>query len=292
MSIEIVHDEDHLFSVPIPLFKHFPDEVCPVNLGPTLGNFYISLPSERFNLHKYVGNSIANIFVVHKNRMTWRCRNRLLHFPDQLHARFVHTHHRKSGIIRARINFKNIFHRCYKACVLVRRDFPILALVRFKFIFFKVLHTVIGETLGTIFSSTIFSAKSRTVHRLLPSGACEQAKAKSFASKSPPNWISRGGVCRSLRSMAAERPCSTNRFFKCSRLREVIPRASATLSTNHLGPYSPASSNSNAREYNTVRAALLPLVDMASNSCRSSLVKVTLYRGAMSSSLYGIYERQ
>ena len=41
--------------------------------------------------------------------------------------------------------------------------------MRLKFIFFKVLHTVIGETLGTIFSSTIFSAKSRMVHRSRPS---------------------------------------------------------------------------------------------------------------------------
>lgn len=78
---------------------------------------------------------------------------------------------------------------------------------------FKVLHTVIGETLGTIFNSIIFSARSRTVHRLRPSGASEHAKAISWASNSPPNWISRGDVDRSLRSMAAERPSSTNLFF-------------------------------------------------------------------------------
>jgi len=52
--------------------------------------------------------------------------------------------------------------------------------MRLKFIFFKVLQTVIGETLGTIFSSTIFSANSRTVHRFRPSGASEQARASKF----------------------------------------------------------------------------------------------------------------
>jgi len=70
-----------------------------------------------------------------------------------------------------------------------------------------------GETLGAIFNSTTFSASNRTVQRFRPGGTSEQAKAKSRASNSPPNWISRGGVSRFFRSIAACSPSSTNLFF-------------------------------------------------------------------------------
>lgn len=90
---------------------------------------------------------------------------------------------------------------------------------------------------------------------------------------------------RFFRSIAAESPSLINYFFKCSRLRVVVTNASATFITIHFGPCSPVSSKSNARAYNTVRAALFPLVEIATKSFRSSSVNVTLYRGAISSSL-------
>ncbi len=258
--------------------------MCPVNLGPTFRDFHLSLSAKCFYFYKYICHAFSNILIIDKNRLSGNSRNWLLYFSDQLNARFVHAQHRKFRVVWTGVYFKNILHCCYKVCILVGRYLPVFALVRLKFIFFKVLQTVIGETLGTIFSSTIFSARSRTVHRLRPSGASEHANAISWASNSPPNWISLGGVSRSFRSIAPEMPSSTNLFFKCSRLRAVIPTASATFSTNHLGPCSPASSSNKARACNTVLAALFPLVEIACNSCRSSLFNVTLYRGAISSS--------
>ena len=167
--------------------QHLLDEMSPINPCPTFSYFYLALSSKWFYLHEDACDSLANIFVIHQNRMAGSYGNRLMNFPDQLHTRFIHAHNRKFHVIRTRINFQNIFHRRYKVGILVWRYLPVFAQVRLNFIFFKVLHTVIGETLGTIFNSTIFSANSRIVHRSRPSGASEQAMAKSLASNSPPN---------------------------------------------------------------------------------------------------------
>ena len=184
-------------------------------------------------------------------------------------------------VVWACVDRKHILHRRNKLSIFIRRYFPILAQMRLKRIFFNVLQTVIGETLGTKFNSTSVSASSRTVQRLRPVGGSEQASANSCASNSPPNRISRGGVSRCFRSMAAGSPASTNRFFRCSRLRGVLPTASPTRATVHFGPCSPASRRSKARADNTVRAALFPLLEIACKSSRSSSVRVTLYLGAI-----------
>ncbi len=59
MRIEVVHNQNHLLGILIPFFKHFSDKMRPVNLGPSFSDFYLSPPSKRFYLNKYVGNSIA-----------------------------------------------------------------------------------------------------------------------------------------------------------------------------------------------------------------------------------------
>ena len=133
--------------------------------------------------------------------------------------------------------------------------------MRLKFIFFKVVQTVIAETVSIILSSTIFPPKALQSsvfcpreHQSTPVPANEPRIPLQIESLSV-------GWRIFLRSIAAKRPSSTNRFFTPSRLRGVAPRASATLMTIHLGPYSPASSNRRALAYNIVRAALFPVVE-------------------------------
>ena len=141
------------------------------------------------------------------------------------------------------------------------------------------------ETVGTILSSTSFSARSRIVQRLRPAGAFEQASWISRASNSPSKTTERGGRSRSLRCRASSNPRSTKRALRCSSVRGVIPSASAASATFHFGPCSPASSKSKARACSTVLAGLTPVVDSDSSISRSSAFNVTRYRGAMNTSL-------
>jgi hypothetical protein len=58
---------------------------------------------------------------------------------------FVHAYHGNRRIVRAAIYFKNILHCRHKSAVSRRGNAPVPAQVRLKFIFFKVLFTVMWE---------------------------------------------------------------------------------------------------------------------------------------------------
>src|SRR3989337_120963 len=120
-----------------------------------------------------------------------------------------------SGIRRSRhcpfrtlhvIDFQDILHICYKGCAPFRGDFPVLAEVRLKFVFFKTRCTVICDTDSAKLSSTALSARSLIVHRRRPSGASEQANAINLASNAPSKMTSRGGFSLGLPSTAAQSP--------------------------------------------------------------------------------------
>lgn len=65
------------------------------------------------------------------------------------------------------------------------RDFPVVAKMTFKFIFFKTRCTAICDTVSAYLSSTVLSASSLTIHLRRPSGASEQANAINLASNAP-----------------------------------------------------------------------------------------------------------
>ena len=188
------------------------------------------------------------------------------------------------GIIGQMIDLQNSFHRCYKCRAPFRRDFPVLAEVRLKFVFFRTRCTVMCDTDGANLSSTALSARSLTVHRRCPSGVSEQAKAISLASNAPSKITSLGGFSRGLRSRAASSPSSTKRFLRCSIVRLVTPSASATSATLHAGPWGPASQSNNARAWTNLLAWVFPRRVNVSSSLRSCSVSVTRYLGDMAAS--------
>ena len=73
--------------------------------------------------------------VLNKDYFLGICITFFKHFFDEMSPAI--RVRRKLPVIRTRINFKNIFHRLYKASIFVGRYFPIFAEVRFKFIFLK-----------------------------------------------------------------------------------------------------------------------------------------------------------
>ncbi len=95
VSVEIIHNQNHFVGICIAFFKHFLNEMRPINLGSPLGDFHLSLSPKGFYLNEYICHSIPNIFVIHKNRLTWSNWDWLLYLSDQLYARFVHAQYRK-----------------------------------------------------------------------------------------------------------------------------------------------------------------------------------------------------
>ena len=143
---------------------------------------------------------------------------------------------------------------------------------------------VMSETEGAIFNSTTCSASRRTVQRVRPFGAGEQASAVRRASN-PPSKVMFAGLALGLRARAASSPSSTKRSLRCSMVRAETPRAVATSATFQDSPaWGPTSHNNSARAWMNFGALVLPLRVKSRNCLRSSSVRVIRYRVAMRTS--------
>src|SRR4030042_4675114 len=284
MGVQIIHNQAYLGRARIAFIKHLFDLHRPILSGAMFSDRYMAIAGQWFYFHKYFRNPVSNVFVVNAYRLSRYARYRLADFADHLFARFIHAHHRVVRIIRYVIDLQDILHMCYKGRTPFRRDFPVLAEVRLKFVFFRTRCTVICDTDAAKLSSTAFSARSLTVQRRRPSGASEQANAINLASNAPSNVTSRGGFSLGLRPSAASSPSSTKRLLRCSIARLLTPSAVATSETFHAGPSAPASHSSSARAWINLLAWVFPRRVIASKSLRSSLVSVTRYLGDMATS--------
>ena len=128
-----------------------------------------------------------------------------------------------------------------------------------------------------ISNSTAFSASSLNVHRLLPSGAWEQASCVIRASTSPVILRGMGGVSRFLRSNVPMGPTSQQRFRSVCICRTEIFSAMATCASFQPGPDSLSSHKSSTlalrRFSKETRVALIT----DSSSVRSSNVSLIRY---------------
>ena len=247
VSVQVVHHQTYSDGVWIAFVEHTFDPPRPVFHRSMLGGCHMAFSSQWLHFEKNLGNAVADVFMVHSFRSSRRASHHFAHFPDELFASFIHTDHRIVVIVWPLVDSNNIFHMGYKRGAPLRRDFPVLAEMRLKFVFLSMRCMVICDTFGARFNSTAFSASNRTVQRRRPSGASEQARAIRRASKAPSKVTPRGGFSGCLRSNAASSPSSTKRFFKCSMVRDVTPIASAVSATDQLGPSGPLSQRSNAR---------------------------------------------
>jgi len=127
-------------------------------------------------------------------------------------------------------------------------------------------------------SSTNCSASRCKVQRARPCGGGEQAKAMSFASRSPSNA---GGRVRHGRfaSNACSSPSSTNALRTRSTVGRLTCTAAATAVSEggRRSASAPSSHASRMRACASLRAADFPLEISASSSLRSASVSVTLY---------------
>ena len=192
MRIQIIHNQSNLAAS-----GYRSSSICLICRAQSVwwayGNNDMSFTSQWLNFHKYLCYTISYIFIIHSCRLTRLAKNRGANFTDQVLAGLIHADQRIVCVVWKMINLKNILHRRYKGCTSLRRDFPVFFEVRFTFIFFNILCTVICETAGARLSSTALSASNLTVHRRYPDGVFEHARAMSRASKAPSKITSRGG---------------------------------------------------------------------------------------------------
>src|SRR5208283_597553 len=247
VCVQVVQDQSYSDSVGISLVEHALDPPRPVFSRSMLSGLHVAFARQWFHFEENLDNTVANVFSIHPCRSSRSASYRLVYFPDELLAGFVHADLRIVGIVRQVVDRNDILHIGYERGAPLWWNFPILPEVRLKFVFLSMRCTVMCDTLGAKLNSTAFSASSRTVQRRQPSGVSEQASAISRASKAPSKVTSRGGFSGCLRSKAAPNPSSTNRFFRCSMVRGVTPKASAVFATDQAGPCWPASQRSKAR---------------------------------------------
>src|SRR5580692_4236331 len=154
------------------------------------------------------GHAVALIFIVLASGLSGRTRPRRAHLTRELFGAFVHANQRASRVGLARIDFEDVLHRRDKFGAARRRDYPLLFLPWFKFVFLSVWRTASWLMVSTISNSTSRAANKRRVQRARPCGAAPQLRAMSCASALPSSLrgYSRSG---SLRSRARSNPCST-----------------------------------------------------------------------------------
>src|SRR6476660_8939700 len=64
MRIQVIHDQDDFFCIPIMNVDHFLHEFCPIFLGSSLGDFEIAFACQGFTDHKETTRSFPSILVI------------------------------------------------------------------------------------------------------------------------------------------------------------------------------------------------------------------------------------
>ena len=144
--------------------------------------------------------------------------------------------------------------------------------------------TVSGATAAAWLSATIRSAQSRNVHRFFPAGGGEHARAIRYASCAPSRVRVSIRVV-GLGSRAAWSPASTNRGRTRTTVRAQAFSVEATSWSVRAGALATSSAWRRIRACARLRASALPVPIIASNSMRSSDVRVTRYLWAIETSL-------
>src|SRR4030066_1791710 len=86
MGVQVVHDQTYLDSVWVAFVEHAFDPPRPVFSRSMLGGRDMAFAGQRFHFKKDLGNSVADVFMVHSCRSSRSNSHRLAHVPDKLFA--------------------------------------------------------------------------------------------------------------------------------------------------------------------------------------------------------------
>jgi hypothetical protein len=171
VRMPMVHHPAHLFHVRSMVLNQFVDNVRPIHCCPRRSDCGIPLPRSGCKSHKHVRRPVSVIRGILAQRLPRLRRERRTHFAHQRGRHCIST---PLGTRRSRrlfIDLSDCFHGTDAGRRLLWGETPCLLLPRLKGMFFTVRRTVSWDTVATISTSTIVSARLRQVHRAWPSGA-------------------------------------------------------------------------------------------------------------------------
>lgn len=154
MRVQIIHYQNNLFSIGIHDIRQILYFLCPVFCCAVFPYTYMVHSSKWFDKGKDASYSVTAIFRIHLFVVPWTHSPRISHLAQQLVRLFIHTDYWNCRIIRHFINVKDVFHTRYKFCVCFVWEAPVLAAVRSKPVFFKVLR-IASRLIGS--SNSIFA---------------------------------------------------------------------------------------------------------------------------------------
>ena len=82
VCVQVVQDQAYLDSIWVAFVEHALDPPRPVLSRSMLSGLYVAFAGQRFHFKKDLDNSVADVFMVHPCRSSWRARDRVVHFPD------------------------------------------------------------------------------------------------------------------------------------------------------------------------------------------------------------------
>src|SRR5215203_360931 len=278
MGVEIVQNQNDLLGIRVVQINQLLYALCPVDLGPPLGDADVTPASQRLPNDEEVGPPIALVLVVVTGGVPRADGEWLPYLSHQLLALLVQANLREMLLVGSGVDLKDILHTPDEGAILLWRDGPLPLEPGLYGTFLRVRRTNSREMGSSAhFSSTKRSARRRTLQRFLPFGGSEQARAIRWASCSPSSFF--GLVALGLRwTSAASNPSQANLWRTRATVERLISRASAILVSGQeasWGASSPSSALSRMRAWVNWRAGAWPPEIKLSNLPRSSLDKLT-----------------
>src|SRR5215207_8387322 len=278
MGVEVVQNQHDLLGLWVVDVYQLLYAMCPVELGPPLGDTDVTPAGQGLTNDEEVGRPLTLVLVVVTGGVPRADGEGLPHFAHELLALLVEANLRETLVVGAGVDLKDVLHAPDEGGILLWRDGPPSAQPGLYGTFLRVRRTNSLEMGSSAHSnSTKRSARRRTLQRFLPFGGSEQARAIRCASCSPPSFL--GLVALGLRwTSAASNPSKANLSRTRATVERLISRASAILVSGQEA-WSRASSPSSAlrrmRAWVNWRAGAWPPAIKPSSLPRSSPDKLT-----------------
>src|SRR5215218_1670729 len=244
MGVEVVQNQNDLLGIRVVQINQLLYAVCPVDLGPPLGDADVTPASQRLANDEEVGRPVALVLVVVTGGVPRAEGEWLPHLSHQLLALLLQANLRETLLVGSGVDLKDILHTPDEGAILLWRDGPL----------------------------------PLESQRFMPLGGSEQARAIRWASCSPSSLL--GLVALGLRwTSAASNPSQANLWRTRATVERLISRASAILVSGQeeasLGASSPSSALRRMRAWVNWRAEAWPPAIKLSSLPRSSLDKLT-----------------
>ena len=142
MRVQVVHDKDDLLCRWVHHVHQILYLLGPVYGSPAFTDAHMVTASQWLDHGKDAACPIPSVFGIHFFLVARTHGPRFPHILKELVGLLVQADNRTQGIIGTLVDIKDILHGGNECCIRYRRETPILAPMRLRFVFFSVLQTV------------------------------------------------------------------------------------------------------------------------------------------------------